>query len=58
MVDSTKLAIRGLSLIGSVVELSNVLAHGLSAGEATMLQATGATVELIDPLPGEGRASA
>ena len=58
LVDSTKLAVRGLSLIGSVAELSNVLAHGLSGDEATMLQATGATVELIDPLPGEGRATA
>jgi DeoR/GlpR family transcriptional regulator of sugar metabolism len=58
LVDSSKLAVRGLSLIGSVAELSNVLAHGLSDEEAHVLRSTGAAVELVDALPAEGRASA
>ena len=58
LVDSSKLSVRGLSLIGSVVELSNVLAHGLSDAEANVLRSTGASVELIDALPEEERATA
>jgi DeoR/GlpR family transcriptional regulator of sugar metabolism len=58
LVDSSKLSVRGLSLIGSVVELSNVLAHGLSDAKANMLRSTGATVQLIDPLPAERSSSA
>ena len=34
LVDSSKLPVRGLSVIASVAELSNVLAHGLSKTEA------------------------
>ena len=58
LVDSSKLSVRGLSLIGSVVELSNVLAHGLSGAEANVLSSTGATVQLIDPATGDERATA
>jgi len=53
LVDNSKLSVRGLSLIGSVVELSNVLAHGLSDAEANVLRSTGAAVELIDALRDE-----
>jgi DeoR/GlpR family transcriptional regulator of sugar metabolism len=58
LVDSSKLSVRGLSLIGSVVELSSVLAHGLSDAEANVLRSTGASVELIDAVSEERRASA
>jgi DeoR/GlpR family transcriptional regulator of sugar metabolism len=58
LVDSSKLSVRGLSLIGSVLELSNVLAHGLSDAQANVLRSTGATVQLIDAVPDEGRANA
>lgn len=58
LVDSSKLSVRGLSLIGSVVELSNVLAHGLSDAEANLLRSTGASVQLIDGVSADGRATA
>jgi DeoR/GlpR family transcriptional regulator of sugar metabolism len=48
LVDRSKLLVRGLSLIGSVSELSGVLAHGLSGAETAPLRAAGASLRLVD----------
>jgi DeoR/GlpR family transcriptional regulator of sugar metabolism len=48
LVDEGKLSVRGLSVIGSASEVSLVLAHGLSAQEASALRAAGASVEVLD----------
>jgi DeoR/GlpR family transcriptional regulator of sugar metabolism len=44
LVDRSKLAARGLSAIGPVVELASVLAHGVPHGELAPLRAAGVTV--------------
>ena len=44
LVDRTKLAARGLSVIASVAEVSGVLVHGLSTAETAPLLAAGANV--------------
>jgi DeoR/GlpR family transcriptional regulator of sugar metabolism len=47
LVDETKLAMRGLSVIGSLSDVSRVVADGLSAEQAAALRASGATVDLL-----------
>ncbi len=57
LVDRSKLDVRGLSLIGTVAEVSGVLAHGLSPAETAPLHAAGAALRLVggavgpDPAP-------
>jgi len=48
LVDDSKLAVRGLSVIASAAEVSSVLAAGLSPEQAAGLRASGASVELVD----------
>jgi DeoR/GlpR family transcriptional regulator of sugar metabolism len=49
LVDDSKLAIRGLSVIAPASEVTSVLAAGLSAEQAAGLRASGASVEVLDP---------
>jgi DeoR/GlpR family transcriptional regulator of sugar metabolism len=56
LVDQSKLTVRGLSVIGSVAEVSSVLAHGLSAAQAETLRLAGANVEPVGgAVAGAGR---
>jgi len=48
LVDHTKLVARGLSVVASVSEVSNVLVHGVSTAETAPLLAAGASVVAID----------
>jgi DeoR/GlpR family transcriptional regulator of sugar metabolism len=48
LIDESKMSARGLSLIASVAEVSNVIAHGLSSEEATTLRAAHASVRVFD----------
>jgi DeoR/GlpR family transcriptional regulator of sugar metabolism len=48
LVDHTKLVVRGLSVVASVSEVSNVLVHGVSTAETAPLLAAGASVIAID----------
>jgi DeoR/GlpR family transcriptional regulator of sugar metabolism len=48
LVDHTKLVVRGLSVVASVAEVSNVLVHGVSTAETAPLLAAGASVVAID----------
>jgi DeoR/GlpR family transcriptional regulator of sugar metabolism len=48
LIDSSKVLVRGLSVVASVAELAGVLAHGLTAAEAAPLRAAGAVVRVID----------
>jgi DeoR/GlpR family transcriptional regulator of sugar metabolism len=48
LVDHTKLVVRGLSVVASVSEMSNVLVHGVSTAETAPLLAAGASVVAID----------
>ncbi len=48
LVDRSKLGVRGLSVVGSAAEVSNVLAHGLADEEVAPLRAAGARVRLLD----------
>ncbi len=48
LVDHTKLVVRGLSVVASVSEVSNVLVHGVSTAETAPLLAAGASVVAID----------
>lgn len=47
LVDGTKLQLRGLSVIGSVAEVSNVLAHGLSSDAVSALRAARGSVRVL-----------
>jgi DeoR/GlpR family transcriptional regulator of sugar metabolism len=49
LVDRTKLSARGLSAIGGVGEVSDVLTHGVPADELAVLRAPGVTVRAVDP---------
>jgi DeoR/GlpR family transcriptional regulator of sugar metabolism len=48
LVDHTKLVVRGLSVVASVSEVSNVLVSGVSTAETAPLLAAGASVIAID----------
>jgi DeoR/GlpR family transcriptional regulator of sugar metabolism len=48
LVDHTKLVVRGLSVVASVSEVSNVLVHGVSTADTAPLLAAGASVVAID----------
>jgi DeoR/GlpR family transcriptional regulator of sugar metabolism len=52
LIDHSKMQVRGLSVIASVTEVSNVLAHGLTPAEASALRAAGGSMRLL----GEGAA--
>ena len=49
LIDSSKLGVRGLSLVASVADVSEVLAHGVSPRDANLLRAAGASMRVIDP---------
>ena len=49
LVDGSKLAVRGLSVIASVAEVSQVLACGIAPGDAASLREAGGTVRTVDP---------
>ena len=53
LIDSSKLAVRGLSLVASVADVSEVLAHGVSPRDANVLRASGASIRVIDPARGD-----
>ena len=53
LIDSSKLSVRGLSLIASVADVSEVLAHGVSRRDANLLRASGASIRVIDPARGD-----
>jgi DeoR/GlpR family transcriptional regulator of sugar metabolism len=53
LIDHSKLSVRGLSAIASVSEISSVLAHGLSQDEAARVHASGVSLTLLRPRPGE-----
>ena len=54
LVDGSKMAVRGLSVIASVADVSHVLASGISAADADSLRAAGGSVRLVDaPPPGD-----
>ena len=48
LVDRSKMQVRGLSVIASVAEVSNVIAHGLSRDEVSTLQAARGAVRVLD----------
>jgi len=48
LVDHSKTLVRGLSVIASVSEVSNVVAHGLSGEQATGLRAAGGSLRVLD----------
>ena len=47
LVDGSKMQVRGLSVIASVAEVSNVLAHGLSSEAVTALRAARGSVRVL-----------
>ena len=47
LIDRSKLLVRGLSVVASVTEVSEVLAHGTSPAEAAALRAAGADVRTL-----------
>jgi DeoR/GlpR family transcriptional regulator of sugar metabolism len=47
LIERSKLAIRGLSVIAAASEVSSVLAHGLTAEDAAHLRASGASVRSL-----------
>jgi DeoR/GlpR family transcriptional regulator of sugar metabolism len=51
LVDDSKLTVRGLSVIGSVSDMTAVLADGLSGEQAAGLRAAGAAVTVLEPRP-------
>ena len=55
LVDRSKLAVRGLSVVASVAEVSAVLAHGLDDAEAAALRAAGAPVTVVGGVTGTTR---
>jgi DeoR/GlpR family transcriptional regulator of sugar metabolism len=48
LVDQSKMKVRGLSVIASVAEVSNVIAHGLSSEEVSALRAARGSVRVLD----------
>jgi DeoR/GlpR family transcriptional regulator of sugar metabolism len=48
LVDQSKMQVRGLSVIASVSEVSNVIAHALSEEEVSSLQAARGSVVVLD----------
>jgi DeoR/GlpR family transcriptional regulator of sugar metabolism len=48
LVDRSKMLVRGLSVIASVAEVSNVIAHGLTAEEVTSLRAARGSLRVLD----------
>jgi DeoR/GlpR family transcriptional regulator of sugar metabolism len=48
LVDSSKVRVRGLSVIGPVAEVSNVIAHGVAAEEVATLRAAHSAVRVLD----------
>ena len=48
LVDRSKMLVRGLSVIASVAEVSNVIAHGLTAEEVTALGAARGSLRVLD----------
>jgi DeoR/GlpR family transcriptional regulator of sugar metabolism len=48
LVDSSKVRVRGLSVIGPVAKLSNVIAHGVAAEEVATLRAAHSAVRVLD----------
>jgi DeoR/GlpR family transcriptional regulator of sugar metabolism len=48
LVDRSKMLVRGLSVIASVAEVSNVIAHGLSAEDVAALRAARGTLRVLD----------
>jgi DeoR/GlpR family transcriptional regulator of sugar metabolism len=53
LVDDGKLAVRGLSVIGAVSDITSVLADGLTSEQVVALRAAGAAVELVQPADDE-----
>ena len=56
LVDASKLAIRGLSAIAGVGELSAVIAYGASGGEVAALRSPGVNLVQLDGAAGDGAA--
>jgi DeoR/GlpR family transcriptional regulator of sugar metabolism len=54
LVDRSKLAVRGLSVIGTVGEVSSVIAHGLAPADAAALRDAGGSVRHVGPRPDRG----
>ena len=48
LVDRSKMLVRGLSVIASVSEVSNVIAHGLTTEEVTALRAARGSLRVLD----------
>ena len=48
LVDRSKMLVRGLSVIASVAEVSNVIAHGLTTEEVTALRAARGSLRVLD----------
>ena len=48
LVDHSKTLVRGLSVIASVSEVSNVIAHGFSGEQSAGLRATGGSVRILE----------
>ena len=48
LVDHSKMLVRGLSVIASVSEVSNVIAHGLSTDDVAALRAARGSLRVLD----------
>ena len=48
LVDRSKMLVRGLSVIASVAEVSNVIAHGLSTEDVAALRAARGSLRVLD----------
>ena len=57
LIDRAKLFARGLSVVASVADVTQVIAHGLARDEAGRLTSAGATVEVVDASEGAHGAS-
>ena len=60
LIDASKMQVRGLSVIASVAEISNVIAHGLTGDEVSALRAARGSVRVLGEPGGpaeDGRAA-
>jgi len=57
LVDQSKMLVRGLSVIASVAEVSNVIAHGLSSEEVAALRAARGSLRVLDERDEPARAA-
>jgi DeoR/GlpR family transcriptional regulator of sugar metabolism len=51
LVDHSKMLVRGLSVIASVAEVTNVIAHGLAAEDVAALRAARGSLTVLDEAP-------